>query len=96
MMYYIAFHRTLNLKDAQFLAENVPIDFMLVQLSLFGVMSLFTDCREVLELHDKFLSLIDEKQLQAEIDSFIETVQTLMTFLYIQIVSIESAGEFNW
>jgi hypothetical protein len=54
----------------------------------------FTDCHEVLELHEKFLSLIDEKQLQVEIFSFIETVQTFMTFLYIQIVSIESAGEF--
>ncbi|XP_023717450.1 uncharacterized protein LOC111869850 isoform X2 [Cryptotermes secundus] len=50
------------------------------------------DCREVLELHEKFLSLIEEQQLEAEIFSFIETVQTFMTFLYIQIVSIESAG----
>jgi hypothetical protein len=60
-------------------------------------LSVFTDCPEVLELHAKFLSLINNKQLEAEIFSFIETVQTLMTFLYIQIVSIESAGElFNW
>jgi hypothetical protein len=72
----------------------VQIDFKLVRSFLFGVTSLFTDCREVLELHEKFLSLIDEKQLQVEIFSFIETVQTFMTFLYIQIVSIESAGEF--
>ena len=58
--------------------------------------SVLTDCPEVLELHAKFLSLIKNKQLEAEIFSFIETVQTFMTFLYIQIVSIESAGEFNW
>ncbi|KDR18789.1 protein SERAC1 isoform X2 [Zootermopsis nevadensis] len=49
------------------------------------------NCREVLELHTKFLSLIDKKLLQVEIFSFIETVQTFMAFLYIQIVSIESA-----
>jgi hypothetical protein len=55
----------------------------------------FVDCQEVLELHAKFLSLIDKKLLQVEIFSFIETVQTFMTFLYIQIVSIESAGEFT-
>jgi hypothetical protein len=58
-------------------------------------MSLITDCREVLELHEKFLELIDNKRLEVEIFSFIETVQTFMTFLYIQIVSIESAGELN-
>jgi hypothetical protein len=75
--------------------EHVQNYFWLVQSSSFGVMFRFTDCPEVLELHEKFLSLIDEKQLQVEIFSFIETVQTFMTFLYIQIVSIESAGEFN-
>jgi hypothetical protein len=56
---------------------------------------LFADCHEVLELHAKFLSLIDKKLLQVEIFSFIETVQTFMTLLFIQIVSIESAGEFS-
>jgi hypothetical protein len=56
--------------------------------------SVFADCHEVLELHAKFLSLIDEKLPQVEIFSFIETIQTFMTFLYVQIVSIESAGEF--
>lgn len=49
------------------------------------------ECREVLDLHAKFLSLIDTKQIQVEIFSFIETVQTFMTCLYIQIVSLESA-----
>ncbi|KAJ9590455.1 hypothetical protein L9F63_016514, partial [Diploptera punctata] len=49
------------------------------------------NCHEVLELHAKFLSLIDQKHIEVEIFSFIETVQTFMTFLYIQIVSIESA-----
>jgi hypothetical protein len=78
------------------LVENVCTDLKLGQSFLFAVIFRFTDCREVLELHEKFLSLIDEKQLQVEIFSFIETVQTFMTFLYIQIVSIESAGEFTW
>lgn len=49
------------------------------------------DCREVLELHSKFLSMVEQKHLQAEIFSFIETIPTFMRILYIQIVSLESA-----
>ncbi|PSN57823.1 hypothetical protein C0J52_04395 [Blattella germanica] len=58
---------------------------------LFVKQMIVDDCREVLELHAKFLSLIDRKHIEVEIFSFIETVQTFMTFLYIQIVSVDSA-----
>ncbi|XP_068084928.1 protein SERAC1 isoform X2 [Anabrus simplex] len=49
------------------------------------------DCPGLLELHTKFLSMVESKELQAEIFSFTETVQTFMRILYIQIVAVESA-----
>ncbi|XP_046995317.1 protein SERAC1 [Schistocerca americana] len=49
------------------------------------------NCHNVLELHEKFLSLVNRNLLQAEVCSFTETVQTFMKLVYLQIVSVESA-----
>lgn len=81
IMFYSVPHRGSPCADI-----NLPLLRQSVELT-----EVQKDCPEVLELHAKFLSLINNKQLEAEIFSFIETVQTLMTFLYIQIVSTESA-----
>jgi hypothetical protein len=81
IMFYSVPHRGSPCADI-----NLPLLRQSVELT-----EVQKDCPEVLELHAKFLSLINNKQLEAEIFSFIETVQTFMTFLYIQIVSTESA-----
>ncbi|XP_069679722.1 protein SERAC1 isoform X2 [Periplaneta americana] len=81
IMFYSVPHRGSPCADI-----NLPLLRQSVELT-----EVQKDCREVLELHAKFLSLIDTKKLQVEIFSFIETVQTFMTCLYIQIVSLESA-----
>lgn len=81
IMFYSVPHRGSACADI-----NLPLLRQSVELT-----EVQKDCPEVLELHAKFLSLINSKQLEVEIFSFIETVQTLMTFLYIQIVSFESA-----
>lgn len=49
------------------------------------------DSNEVLELHRKFHSLVQQNQLQVEVRSFIETTLTLMSLFYVRIVSVESA-----
>ncbi|KAL1122787.1 hypothetical protein AAG570_003113 [Ranatra chinensis] len=49
------------------------------------------DCNNVLTLHQKFINLLDTEQLQIDVKSFIETQQTLMSFVYVQVVSEESA-----
>ncbi|GFG38324.1 hypothetical protein Cfor_01735 [Coptotermes formosanus] len=82
IMFYSVPHRGSPCADI-----NLPLLRQSVELT-----EVQKDCPEVLELHAKFLSLINNKQLEVEIFSFIETVQTFMTFLYIQIVSIESAA----
>lgn len=46
---------------------------------------------EVLSLHSKFRSLLDSEKLQVEVRSFIETTLTLMSLVYVRIVSVESA-----
>lgn len=46
---------------------------------------------EVLSLHSKFRSLLDSDKLQVEVRSFIETTLTLMSLVYVRIVSVESA-----
>lgn len=81
IMFYSVPHRGSPCADI-----NLPLLRQSVELT-----EVQKDCPDVLELHAKFLSLINNKQLEAEIFSFIETVQTFMTFIYIQIVSIESA-----
>lgn len=81
IMFYSVPHRGSPCADI-----NLPLLRQSVELT-----EVQKDCPEVLELHAKFLSLINNEQLEVEIFSFIETVQTFMTFLYIQIVSIESA-----
>ena len=56
---------------------------------------LFLDSKQVLKLHDEFLHLIHSGKLDTEIVSFIETIQTFMSVLYLQIISMESAGKFS-
>ncbi|XP_049863422.1 protein SERAC1 isoform X4 [Schistocerca gregaria] len=58
---------------------------------LFVKQIIVYDCHNVLELHEKFLSLVNRNLLQAEVCSFTETVQTFMKLVYLQIVSVESA-----
>ena len=54
---------------------------------------MFTDSAEVLALHSKFRSLLDSDKFQVEVRSFIETTLTLMSLVYVRIVSVESAGK---
>ncbi|XP_039283394.1 uncharacterized protein LOC111063546 [Nilaparvata lugens] len=49
------------------------------------------DSNDVLELHKKFHSLVQQNQIQVEVRSFIETTLTLMSLFYVRIVSVESA-----
>ncbi|XP_046689244.1 protein SERAC1 [Homalodisca vitripennis] len=49
------------------------------------------DSAEVTALHDKFRGLLDSNQLTVEVRSFIETTLTLMSLVYVRIVSVESA-----
>lgn len=49
------------------------------------------NCKFVLELHDKFLKLFDDENFKPEVFSFIESSFTLMSFIYLKIVSLESA-----
>lgn len=49
------------------------------------------DSAEVLELHRKFRSLLEQNLLKVEVRSFIETTLTLMSLFYVRIVSVESA-----
>lgn len=51
------------------------------------------DSAEVLALHAKFRALLDGENLQIEVRSFIETTLTLMSLVYVRIVSVESAGK---
>nr|CAD7454061.1 unnamed protein product [Timema tahoe] len=81
IMFYSVPHRGSSCADI-----NLPLLRQSVELT-----EVQRECPEVLELHSKFLALIEESHLQAEIFSFIETVQTMMSFIYLQIVTIESA-----
>ncbi|XP_014287921.3 protein SERAC1 isoform X3 [Halyomorpha halys] len=49
------------------------------------------DCKEVLTLHHKFKELLNSQDLAITVKSFIETRLTLMGFVYVKIVSEESA-----
>lgn len=49
------------------------------------------NCKEVITLHNKFKDLLNTKQLAIDVKSFIETRLTLMAFVYVRIVSEESA-----
>nr|CAD7573777.1 unnamed protein product [Timema californicum] len=82
IMFYSVPHRGSSCADI-----NLPLLRQSVELT-----EVQRECPEVLELHSKFLALIEESHLHAEIFSFIETVQTMMSFIYLQIVTIESAG----
>nr|CAD7203453.1 unnamed protein product [Timema douglasi] len=81
IMFYSVPHRGSSCADI-----NLPLLRQSVELT-----EVQRECPEVLELHSKFLALIEESHLHAEIFSFIETVQTMMSFIYLQIVTIESA-----
>lgn len=49
------------------------------------------NCPFVVNLHEKFLRLIAQGRFNPEIFSFIETSFTLMSFLYLKIVTFDSA-----
>lgn len=59
------------------------------------IYTFFSDCKEVLTLHNKFKELLDTKQLDINVKSFIETRLTLMAFIYVRIVSEESASKLS-
>nr|CAD7430358.1 unnamed protein product [Timema monikensis] len=86
IMFYSVPHRGSSCADI-----NLPLLRQSVELT-----EVQRECPEVLELHSKFLALIEESHLHAEIFSFIETVQTMMSFIYLQIVTIESAGQSHY
>lgn len=47
----------------------------------------------MIELHNKFLKLFEEKFLSAEVFSFVETELTFMFVTNVRVVSVDSAGE---
>lgn len=55
-------------------------------------LKLISDCQFVLNLHDRFLKLFEDKSFNPEILSFIETSFTLMSVFYLKIVTFDSAG----
>ncbi|XP_063221732.1 protein SERAC1 isoform X3 [Bacillus rossius redtenbacheri] len=81
IMFYSVPHRGSSCADI-----NLPLLRQSVELTEVQL-----ECPEVLSLHARFLSLIEKQHLRAEVFSFIETIQTFMSFLYITIVTMESA-----
>ncbi|XP_054262350.1 protein SERAC1 isoform X2 [Macrosteles quadrilineatus] len=49
------------------------------------------DSAQVTALHQKFRELLESQQITVEVRSFIETTLTLMSLVYVRIVSVESA-----
>lgn len=49
------------------------------------------NCRFVLNLHKKFVEVLENGPFQPDIFSFIETSLTFMSFLYLRIVALDSA-----
>lgn len=54
---------------------------------------LFSDCYFLLDLHKRFLEIIEQEKSDIDIFSFIETSFTLMSFLFLKIVAYQSAGK---
>lgn len=54
-------------------------------------MSNFTDCASILDLHSRFVALYRAGHLKVDVFSFVETALTLMSVLYLRIVTIDSA-----
>ncbi|KAI5748351.1 hypothetical protein M8J77_024623 [Diaphorina citri] len=66
------------------------IDFPLLTRSI-ELREVMADSLEVQYLQEKFQHLLNSNLLQVNIKSFIETKLTLMTILYLRIVSVQSA-----
>ncbi|CAH1175580.1 unnamed protein product [Phaedon cochleariae] len=81
IMWYSVPHRGSTLADCAFPLLRRSIEVLEVQ----------KNCDFVLDLHKKFLDVIEKEDLQIDIFSFIETAFTLMSFIYIKIVAYDSA-----
>ncbi|XP_073997810.1 protein SERAC1 isoform X2 [Rhodnius prolixus] len=81
IMFYSVPHRGSPLANL-----NLPLFRQSIELT-----EVQKNCKEVLTLHKKFLELLSSKELKMSVKSFIETRLTLMGFLYVKIVSEESA-----
>lgn len=81
LMFYSVPHRGSSFADL-----NLPLIRQSVELK-----EIQRNCSFVLDLHEKFLKLLDDPKFMPEIFSFIETSYTLMSFLYLRIVPFESA-----
>lgn len=81
IMFYSVPHRGSSLADF-----TLPFIRKSVELLEIG-----RDCNKVLDLHDKFLQIFKDQTFQPEIFSFIETSLTFMVFVYLRIVTFDSA-----
>ncbi|KAJ8921970.1 hypothetical protein NQ315_008607, partial [Exocentrus adspersus] len=55
------------------------------------VLEIQRNCEFVLDLHKRFLEIVQNNDLNIEVFSFIETSFTLMSFIYLKIVAYDSA-----
>ncbi|CAH1984585.1 unnamed protein product [Acanthoscelides obtectus] len=83
IMWYSVPHKGSSLAD-------ITVPFLRRSIELLEIQR---NCDFVLDLHQQFLNVIQESNLNPDVFSFIETSFTLMSFIYLKIVPYDSAGK---